>query len=143
MIRVTQAFNKEKDQVNTSLEIEGNALIEKLKLIEKSEYLVRNSIPTKLKAKAYYKFNTAYIEIKELIEKDLEPRLESGEYLFSFAEIISKETKDLFKETCSINGHYCVVGDEEWGLDQAKIDLTEELYSYLYSMDDILDLLID
>lgn len=143
MIRVTQAFNKEKDQVNTSLEIEGNSLIGKLKLIEKSEYLVRNTIPTKLKAKAYYKFNTAYIEIKELIEKDLEPRLVSGEYLFSFDSIISKETQELFKGNCSINQYDCVVGDEELGLEQAKIDIREELYSYLYSMDDILDLLID
>lgn len=142
MIRVSQAFTKEKDQVNTLLEVEGNNLINKQKFVMKTEYIDRNTTPTKLKAKAYKQFNDAYCEIKELIDQDLNPWLVSGEYYFDFENIISEATKNLFVQTCNIHYEF-VIGDEEWGLEQAKIDLTELLYSYLYAMDDILDLLID
>ena len=82
------------------------------------------------------------ITIKELIDQNLTPRLVSGEYFFDFKNIISESSKNLFVQTCNIHYEF-VIGEEEWGLEQAKIDLTELLYSYLYAMDDILDLLID
>lgn len=142
MIRVSQAFTKDKEQVNTLLEIEGNNLISKQKFTSTCEYLDRVRAPTKLKAKAYAQLHDAYLEIKELIEKDLEPRLVSGEYYFDFNNFLSESTRNLFIQTCTIHYEF-IIGEEEWGLEQAKIDLTEQLYSYLYSMDDILDLLID
>lgn len=142
MIRVSQTFTKEKDQVNTLLEVEGNSLINKQKFVMKTEYIDRNTAPAKLKAKAYKQFNDAYCEIKELIDQNLTPRLVSGEYFFDFKNIISESSKNLFVHTCNIHYEF-VIGEEEWGLEQAKIDLTELLYSYLYAMDDILDLLID
>ena len=39
MIRVSQTFTKEKDQVNTLLEVEGNSLINKQKFVMKTEYI--------------------------------------------------------------------------------------------------------
>ncbi len=142
MIRVSQTFTKDKDQVNTLLEVEGNSLIYKQKFVMKTEYIDRNTAPAKLKAKAFKEFFEAYDEIKDLIGKDFEPKLISGEYFFDFSNLISENTKKLFVQTCNIHYEF-VIGEEEWGLEQAKIDLTELLYSYLYAMDDILDLLID
>ena len=75
MIRVSQTFTKDKDQVNTLLEVEGNSLIYKQKFVMKTEYIDRNTAPAKLKAKAYKQFNDAYCEIKELIDQNLTPRL--------------------------------------------------------------------
>lgn len=143
MIKLTESFDKEKENIKLLLEIDRNIAFRSIRLTETVEYSYYSRGVDRLRARAYKMFNDAYIELKSKIQDTYE--FERGNFdAFLYDLKLSKETVDLFNGDFKHLGARIYVTDDDndvTTVEEATAVVHELLERITGQLDDVLDLL--